>query len=173
MKRRHKDFGYMRSFVFGVEDSVVSTVGLVTGIASVGTQKPVILLTGFILIFVEAFSMAVGDLVSDNTVKEIETRKETPLVSSLAPAAVMFASYLISGFAVLLPYVAFEPGVALPISVTLSLFILFCLGMLGGRLSGTSLFRNGITLSSVGGAAILIGMAAGYVLNEVTGGMIF
>ncbi len=164
--------GYMRSFVFGVEDSVVSTVGLVSGIAFVGTGRSIILVTGFILVFVEAFSMAVGDLVSDNTVREIKTHHETPLMKSLAPAVVMFFSYLFSGFAVLIPYVVFSPESALPISIVLSLLLLFALGLLGGKLSGTSLMRNGFTMASVGGVAILIGIGAGYLLEVLTGGVL-
>lgn len=162
----------MRSFVFGVEDSVVSTVGLVSGIASVGTGRSVILVTGFILVFVEAFSMAVGDLVSDNTVREIKTHHETPLRKSFAPAVVMFVSYLASGFVVLIPYVLFSPEAALPVSIAVSLILLFALGLLGGKLSGTSLLRNGFTMASVGGVAILIGMGAGYLLEMMAGGVL-
>jgi VIT1/CCC1 family predicted Fe2+/Mn2+ transporter len=162
----------MRSFVFGVEDSVVSTVGLVSGIAAIGTGRNIILVTGCILVFVEAFSMAVGDMVSDNTVKEIRLHSETPLSKSFAPALVMFSSYLLSGFAVLAPYVFFIPTVALIISIGISLAVLFGLGALGGRLSGTSLLKNGLTMASVGGVAILIGMAAGFILQSLTGGVL-
>ena len=49
---------YIRNFIFGVEDSLVSTAGLLSGIAATGMSRPAILLTGIVLIFVEAFSMA-------------------------------------------------------------------------------------------------------------------
>ena len=44
---------YLRAFVFGVEDSVASTVGLLSGIAIAGVARETILLTGAILILVE------------------------------------------------------------------------------------------------------------------------
>jgi VIT1/CCC1 family predicted Fe2+/Mn2+ transporter len=50
---------YLRNFIFGVEDSLVSTVGLLSGVAVAGVASRTILLTGVVLIFVEAFSMAV------------------------------------------------------------------------------------------------------------------
>ncbi len=157
-----------RSFVFGVEDSVVSTVGMVSGVAAVGTGRSLILISGFILIFVEAFSMAVGNLVSDNTVEEIRARAEEPLMKSLAPAVVMFVSYLVSGFIVLLPYAFFEPMSAMSFSISASLIMLFLLGAVGASFARISLIKNGLKMASVGGAAILIGIGAGYGIQMLT-----
>ena len=47
---------YIRNFVFGVEDSLASTVGLLSGIATAGVNASTIVVTGAVLIFVEAFS---------------------------------------------------------------------------------------------------------------------
>lgn len=162
-----------RSFVFGVEDSVVSTVGLISGIAIVGSSRPAILVTGTILIFVEAFSMAVGDLLSDNAVREFSAQKETPLSRSFSGALVMFFSYLASGFAVILPYVIAPPPLALPASIALSLALLFALGAVEGSVARISLLKNGLTMAFVGGAAILIGMGAGLILQNIGGVTVF
>lgn len=159
----------LRSFVFGVEDSLVSTVGMISGIAIVGSTRPVIILTGVILIFVEAFSMAVGDLVSDNAVRELKSKSETPLSASLTQSLVMFFSYLVSGFCVLAPYLVLPPGTALPLSIGISLALLFALGAFGARLANISLIKNGMTMAAVGGAAIVIGMIAGTVVQYFTG----
>lgn len=161
-----------RSFVFGVEDSVVSTVGLISGIAIVGSSRPAILLVGTILIFVEAFSMAVGELMSDNAVRELRTEEETPLGKSLTQALVMFFSYLVSGFVVLLPYILFSSSVALAVSIVVSLALLFALGAFGGKLARISIFKNGLTMAVIGGAAILIGMIAGIVIEKLTGNIL-
>lgn len=163
----------LRSFVFGVEDSVVSTVGLVSGIAVVGSARPVILITGIILIFVEAFSMATGDLLSDNAVREMRAKEETSLGKSLAQSLVMFFSYLLSGFAVLLPYFFLSPEAALPVSIFISLVLLFALGAFGGAMSKISVIRNGLTMSLIGGAAIVIGMGAGIFIQYLTGVGVF
>lgn len=159
----------LRSFVFGVEDSVVSTVGLVSGIAVVGSTRPVILITGVILVFVEAFSMATGDLLSDNAVREMRAKGEMPLAKSLAQALVMFFSYLLSGFLVLSPYVFLVPTRALVVSIIVSLAVLFALGVFGGAVSNIPVIKNGAMMAVIGGIAIVIGMSAGVAIQYLTG----
>lgn len=57
--------------VFGVEDSLVSTVGALTGIA-VGTQSAyVVILSGIVLIFAEATSMTAGSYLSSKSEGEV------------------------------------------------------------------------------------------------------
>ena len=48
-----------------MEDSLVSTVGLLSGVAVANVPMTTILLTGLILIFVEAISMAAGSFLSE------------------------------------------------------------------------------------------------------------
>ena len=43
----------VRNFTFGVEDSLVSTVALLAGIAIANVETKTIVLTGIVLIFVE------------------------------------------------------------------------------------------------------------------------
>ena len=43
---------YTRSFIFGVEDSLVSTTGLLAGIATAGVPPATIFLSSVFLIFV-------------------------------------------------------------------------------------------------------------------------
>ena len=61
---------YFRNFIFGVEDSLVSTVGLLSGIAIADVPGHTIFLTGVVLIFVEAFSMAAGTFLSEYSAEE-------------------------------------------------------------------------------------------------------
>lgn len=156
----------LRNFVFGVEDSLVSTVGLVSGVAYVGTAKAEILLTGTILIFVEAFSMAVGSLLSENSAHEFRTQTEVPLQKSFVSAVIMFFSYFISGFIVIAPYLFFEVSMAFRYSVALSLMSLFVLGLVSARFSNTPFIRKGVIMSLIGGTAILIGVIVGTFLNS-------
>ncbi len=156
---RKSDF--VRNFIFGVEDSLVSTVGLVSGIAVAGVAPKELLLTGTILIFVEAFSMGVGSLLSDNSADEYQARKELPLTKSLSGSVVMFLSYLAAGFIVLAPYVLLPSGQSFWVSIAVSLVALFVLGAVSARLSGISLLKKGITMLLVGGAAIGLGVLVG------------
>ncbi len=61
----------VRDVVFGLEDSLVSTLGTVTGVA-VGTQDvSLVVLSGIILIVVEAISMAAGSYLSSKSATEL------------------------------------------------------------------------------------------------------
>jgi VIT1/CCC1 family predicted Fe2+/Mn2+ transporter len=99
----------------------------------------------------------------------MHTKVETPLGKSLAQALVMFFSYLFSGFLVLAPYMFLSPQPALVLSIVVSVILLFTLGAFGASLSGISIMRNGLTMSIVGGAAIVIGMVAGVTIHYLTG----
>ena len=167
MKNKKYNSNLIRNFVFGVEDSLVSTVGLISGIAVAGVQTGTILLTGLILVFVEAFSMAVGSLLSENSVEEYDRRKEVPLTKSLAGGVVMFFSYIVSGLLVILPYLIYQPDKALKFSVTISLLALFAVGMVSARLSGLHVLKRGVIMALVGGGAILIGVVVGKLVQNL------
>jgi len=156
---------YLRNFIFGVEDSLVSTVGLVSGVAVAGVPKDTIILTGVILVFVEAFSMAVGSILSDNSVREFKTNHEVPLDKSYAGGLVMFVSYFITGFIPLAPYLLADREHALGYSIAASLMALFVLGATAARLSRINMLRNGFEMLLIGGLAIAIGVLVGSVVG--------
>ena len=54
----------LRDIVFGLEDGMVSTLGVVTGIAIGSESKWIVLLAAFVVIFVESLSMAAGSYLS-------------------------------------------------------------------------------------------------------------
>ena len=158
---RNRSASYLRNFVFGVEDSLVATVGLLSGIAVAGVAGRTIFLTGIIFTFVEAFSMAVGSFLSESSAAEyaheVATRTTRPVIDGI----VMFVSYFVSGFIPLFPYIVFDPSRAFSISIVLSLAALFVLGVVGARLSGVSTIKSGARMFLVGGAAIAIGVLVG------------
>lgn len=153
---------YVRNFVFGVEDSLVSTVGLLSGIAIAGVPKSTIILTGTVLIFVEALSMGVGSFLSEHTVQEAE-RASSRLtdIESRSGGLIMFLSYFLAGFIPLAPYAFLDPMHAFWASISLSLLSLFALGIISGKAFRISVFSNGIRMLLLGGAAILIGVLVG------------
>lgn len=158
---------YFRNFVFGVEDSLVSTVGLLSGIAIAGVPKSTIFLTGVILIFVEAVSMAAGSFLSEYSAEGYAQRLEEPSRRDFVASGVMFFSYFISGFIPLFPYAIFPVNVALAVSIVLSLLSLFMLGVVGGKISKIPILKNAFRVALVGGAAIIIGMLAGTIMEKI------
>src|SRR3989339_1706123 len=125
----HKTFIlYTRNFIFGAEDSLVSTVGLLAGIASAGMAQKEIIVSGVVLICVEAFSMFVGSFLSERTTEESSPNYQIQKSNSLIAALIMFVSYLLCGLVPLFPYFFISIPQALWWSIGVSLLALVVLG---------------------------------------------
>jgi VIT1/CCC1 family predicted Fe2+/Mn2+ transporter len=161
MKGTGANAAYLRNFVFGVEDSLVSTVGLLSGIAIAGMAREEIFLTGVVLIFVEAISMSAGSFLSESSAEEFETHKETPTKRSYRAALIMFVSYFVSGFVPLAPYLLMPGDGAFTASIAVSLAALVLLGVVGARLARVPVLRSTSRMLFVGGLAIVAGVLVG------------
>lgn len=157
---------YIRNFTFGVEDSLSSTVGLLSGIASADVPTSTIVITGLILIFTEAMSMGVGSFLTEQSVEEFKFRRDLPLSKSLPGALVMFFSYLLSGLIPLAPYVFLSASSALFFSVTLSLLSLCLLGIVNSRLSRTPVTSHALRMLVLGGSVAISGVLLGRFLKS-------
>lgn len=61
---RSKHSGWLRAAVLGANDGILSTAGLVVGVASAHTSKKAVLLAGIAALIAGALSMAAGEYVS-------------------------------------------------------------------------------------------------------------
>lgn len=152
---------YIRNFIFGVEDSLVSTVGLLSGIAAAGTDVKTIILAGVVLIFVEAFSMGAGSALSENTSTEVALGRAQPIGTSFRSGFIMFVSYFCAGFIPLAPYLLFPVAEAFWASIGVSLLALLSLGIIGAKLARISPLRQSVEMLIIGGIAIGLGAAVG------------
>jgi VIT1/CCC1 family predicted Fe2+/Mn2+ transporter len=151
---------YVRSLIFGVEDSLVSTVGLIAGIAAAGVSHSGVLLTGVILIAVEGFSMAAGSFLSERSVEEYSGKANTPMIVSIMAGVVMFLSYAVAGLIPLFPYILQLPD-ALYWSIAASLAGLFLFGAISAHHFKVAWISRGFRMLIVGGIAIAFGIAVG------------
>jgi VIT1/CCC1 family predicted Fe2+/Mn2+ transporter len=153
---------YVRTIIFGIADSLVSTVGLLAGIDASGVAHKTVILTGVIYAFVESLSMAVGSLLSEQAGEEFQRKSEriskTPIVASVF----MFVSFLAASSIPILPYVFTEANSAFWVSIGLSLATLFVVGTVMAKISRVRLFRHGIRMVLLGGGAILVGVLVGH-----------
>lgn len=156
---------YTRSFIFGVEDSLVSTVGLLSGIAVADLPQSEIFLTGMVLLFVEAFSMGVGNFLSEHSVEKFETKDGHTSGRPAIAGIIMFFSYFLAGFIPLGPYIIWQVNIAFPASILSSLIALFTLGVISARIFRIKAKRNGFEMLVLGGGAILIGIVVGVILK--------
>ncbi len=159
--RHAKRDTYLRNFIFGVEDSLVSTVGLLAGVAAAEISAQAILTTGLVLIVVEGFSMGIGSFLTEETTEEMAG--ETPrTLEAIKGASSMLVSYCLAGLLPLSPYVFLRGQTAVVVSVGLSLLGLLGLGY------GTSIYfgrprpyMRAIKMMLLGGFAVAVGMLVG------------
>lgn len=156
----HRDT-YLRNFIFGVEDSLVSTVGLLAGIASADISGRAILTTGLVLIVVEGFSMGIGSFLTEETTQEMGGKPPHTL-EDIKGACTMLVSYCLAGLIPLFPYIFLVGQLAISTSIALSLLGLMILGY------ATSIFYGrprpwvrALKMLVLGGMAVLVGMLIG------------
>lgn len=146
-----------RNFVYGIEDSLVSTTGVIVGIALAGFTNKNIITTGAILILVEALSMAFGSFVSEDTFLKT-SHSEYTMYQVLHYALVMFFAYLLAGIIPLIPFML-ELNEAWKYSVFLATSSLFALIYIFQKNTNKALLQTSIgfvilVISSVTGKYI-------------------
>lgn len=168
-KDKRKFVAFFRNFIYGVEDSLVSTVGLLSGIAIAGVPSATILLSGVVLIFVEAFSMSVGSFLSEHSVEEyVRSEGGDKSEHSLGAAVIMFFSYFLSGFIPLAPYLFFSNvRMAFIVSILISLISLFILGIIAAKISRGNKLKGAFRMFIFGGIAIGLGVVVGQAVTYI------
>lgn len=168
MKKSSQKYSLIvRNINFGVEDSLVSTVGLLAGIAFAGVGVETIVVTGTVLIFVEAFSMGVGSLLSEQSVEEYESQHEVSLSKPSLAAIVMFISYVVAGLIPLAPYILATAQNAVWWSIGLTLLSLALLGAINAHLFRVRVWKDALLTLLMGGLAIAVGIVVGQLAGRI------
>jgi VIT1/CCC1 family predicted Fe2+/Mn2+ transporter len=155
--KMHPD--YFRNLIFGAEDSFVSTVGFLFGIASSNAYTPdLIIKSGLVLVAVEALSMGAGSYLSEESTHQIDEEKQTD--NPILGGTIMFFSYFLTGFIPLSPFLFFNPSTAKYLSLLVTLIGLFLVGYFPQKS-----YKHGIKMSLVAGAAALIGYLIGVLVG--------
>src|SRR3990167_2174183 len=90
----HED--YLRSLLFGLQDGIVSTTGVVVGISTGVSNKEIIVLAALVAVTVEASSLAVGQYSREKAVHQMD-RSGRHTDSLYIGALIMFIAYLLGG----------------------------------------------------------------------------
>ncbi len=150
---------YIRSSFFGIEDSLVSTTGLIAGVSVATTDKRFIVVAGIVAIAVEAISMAAGEFLSEETEKDLgsSSRRTNPIIGGI----IMLVSYFAAGLISLIPVLLLPAEYSLPASIGAAFVGLFCLGYVRGKVTGKSPAASAVKVLVIGGIATVIGIAVG------------
>lgn len=157
---------FVRNAIFGIEDSLAATVGLLSGLAAESIPLSTLILTGFIYIFVEAFSMGIGSFLSEESAEEYEGR-EAGSKRVLYASLVMFVACVVAGFVPLVPYFFLSGASAIWASALSSVGVLGVLGLVQARLSRKRAWPRVLRMVILGGTAIAVGVLVGRLVNMV------
>ncbi len=165
---------YVRNTVFGVENSLVSTVGLLSGVAVTNIDRSALLITGLVLIFVEGFSMGVGTYLSETSAYDYLKKKHptkrsrrTSFRRIIGYSLTGFLSYVIAGSVPLAPYFFIQGYQALVTSIILALIALFIFGMLESDFARAKIWHGALRMFIIGGAAIGLGVLIGLIADII------
>jgi len=160
----------VREIVFGLEDSLVSTMGAVTGIAIGTGDQAVVILSGLVILAVEAISMAAGSFLSTKTAELAEDKSsKTVKKQSIKAAVVMFLSYFVGGAVPLTPYLFLEPSLAIFPSILFTVIALAGVGLWASRYTKRSPWKSAAEMVIISLAAAAIGYLVGWVVSNYFG----
>ncbi len=142
----------IKSIIFGLEDALVSTTGLVVGVAIGSGDKPTVLLAGIVGLCVEASSMASGEYLSQTTGSQ---------KTKIKLATLMFISYLVGGLFPILPIFFSTTGYFVISSILSSLIGLALLGWGKAIVLKQNPLNSSLQVLLIGGGSMAIGLLAG------------
>ncbi len=158
----HED--YLRSGLFGLQDGLVSTTGVVVGISTGIENKAFIILASLVAVTVEASSMAAGQYSSEKAVHQMDkTGKHTD--NLMLGALIMFLSYLIAGMVPIVPTIIFNQPQARLIAIAATFVGLFIVGFVKGHIVEHKPLRSAVELFIIGSMAITIGVVVGRIFK--------
>lgn len=94
----------IKNMTFGIEDSIISTAGVLLGVNAANLSRQEILITGFILVLVESLSMSYGTFISDEAFLKTLDGTQKDIKDIVFYALIMFFSYFIIGLTLLTPF---------------------------------------------------------------------
>ena len=155
---------YLRSLMFGLQDGIVSTTGVVIGISTGVNDKAIITLAALVAVTVEATSMAAGQYSSEKAVHQMDKTK-IRTDSLYIGAIIMFFSYIFGGAFSIVPILIFDQPVAQVFAIACAFAGLFIVGYIKGHLVEHKPLRSAIELFIIGSIATTIGVVVGYLFK--------
>jgi VIT1/CCC1 family predicted Fe2+/Mn2+ transporter len=145
--------------MFGFNDALVSTTGVIVGISTGTGDKQIVILAGIVTILVEALSMGSGQYLSSKSVHQLNKLDtvKVPIVSGL----IMFCAYFLAGLVPLLTIIVTPISYARNAAIVAALFFLLILGYAKGKIVKVSPLRSALEVFVIGGITTAIGIAAG------------
>jgi predicted membrane protein (TIGR00267 family) len=175
MKNKINFLESLREIVFGFEDGIVSTMGVIIGIASGTQNKFTVILAGLVVISVESLSMAAGIYLSNKTEEEfLASNSKNSLHARLhrqslkgvkSDALFMGLAYILGGSIPLLPYFLFSVKTGILFSILFSLIGLLSIGVWKSKITHTSSLKGALEMAIISLSAAGVGYFIGKLVS--------
>jgi len=155
---------YFRSAIFGFQDALVSTTGVIVGVTTGTLDKSTVILAALVTIAVESLSMGAGQYLSEKSVHQLDGRhKDSPFLNGL----IMFFSYFIAGLIPLTAVFLFPITKVISSVIIFSLVGLFALGWLKATLVNKNPLNSALEVCLIGGLSMLLGITVGSLAKNI------
>lgn len=184
MKKQQFDPSLLKAAVYGANDGIVTTFAVMAGVVGANLSPKIVIILGLANLFADGLSMGLGDYLGERSERKLraqnggpdnhcklyalkgvscETKDHGPV---WATGLVTFVSFIIAGFAPIVPFIAaslfgFNDNQFI-LSLVTTAFTLFAVGMSRTYFMGGKWFKNGIEMLAVGmlaaGVAFMLGM---------------
>lgn len=165
MKKILKTKEYIKSAMFGLNDALVSTTGVIAGVSFGTSDKKVVVLAGIVTILVEALSMGAGEYMSAHAAEQFEKSNTTNRLNSVKSGLVMWFSYTIGGMVPLIPIMLMPINMGRYAAITAALIGLLALGYYKAKIVKVNPIKSALEVFTLGGLTTIIGVIAGIVLK--------
>lgn len=152
---------YLQSAMFGFNDALVSTTGVVVGVSTGTNNKSVVVLAGLVTIFVEAMSMGAGQYLSSKSAHQMANNRQ--FRTSLTSGVIMFIAYFAAGLVPLLAIILYPLKYSRQVAIIAALIGLFVLGYYKGKIVKVSKWRSALEVVIIGGVTTAVGLIIGHI----------
>jgi len=173
MKNKVNILESLREIVFGFQDGIVSTMGVIIGIASGTQNRFTVILAGLVVISVESLSMAAGTYLSSKTEEEFlaHKSKSSPharlhrqsLKGVKSDTFFMGLAYILGGSIPLLPYFFVPIKTGIMFSILFSLIGLLSIGVWKAKITKTSPLKGALEMAIIS----LLAAGVGYLIGKL------
>lgn len=184
----------MKAAVYGANDGIITTFAVMAGVIGAQLSPNVVIILGFANLFADGLSMGLGDYLGEKSERQLRKRitpdkhpcqlyQKGGVVCNIededgpvwATGLVTFISFIIAGFAPILPFILnamFSLGINQSlVSLITTGTTLFVIGATRTIFIGGNVWKNGLEMFAVGMLAAVVAFGLGFGVHQIVGGI--
>lgn len=185
------DPSLLKAAVYGANDGIITTFAVMAGVVGANLSPHIVIILGFANLFADGISMGLGDYLGERSERKLRAQhrdidshcllykkggapcEETPHGPVWATGLVTFISFIIAGFAPIVPFLltaifAFNYN-QFALSLLTTALTLFAVGSSRTYFMGGKWYKNGLEMLAVGMLAASVAYFLGMITKQFIG----